>query len=74
MKKQSGSAKQTRERLKDLREKLNMTQRELAEEFYVTAGAINLWESGKRAIPGPARKLIEVYERILVSRRGESGN
>ncbi len=62
-----------RMRLKVLREKLHMTQKELADEFYVSAGAINHWESGKRTIPGPAQKLIELYEQILDSRRGRDG-
>ncbi len=74
MRKKQNSEKQLRERLKRLRENLRMTQKELAKEFYVTTGAINHWESGKRTIPGPAKKLIEVYEKILVSRRERDGD
>ena len=51
-------------RLKKLRMKLNMTQRLLAAEFYVSPGAIALWENGDRQIPGPVRKLIEIYGRL----------
>lgn len=74
MRKNADSPKQIRERLKALREGLQLTQKELADEFYVSTGAINHWESGKRAVPGPALKLIEVYEQILNSRRGRDGN
>lgn len=49
-------------RLSALRKKLNMTQRELAKEFYVTAGAIAHWETKVRNIPGPVKRLIELYE------------
>lgn len=49
-------------RLTNLREALKLTQREMAEEFQVTHGAIGLWERGERTIPGPVLKLIEIYE------------
>lgn len=58
------------ERLKAIRNKLGMTQRRLAEELYVTAGAINHWEKGDRKIPGPVRKLIEIYE-LIIERQGK---
>lgn len=42
-----------------------MSQRELAEEFQVTSGAIAQWESGQRTIPGPVLRLMSLYERDL---------
>ena len=42
--KKTGKAK----RLFDLRKKLNLTQKELADEFYVAPGTIALWELGQR--------------------------
>jgi transcriptional regulator with XRE-family HTH domain len=56
--KKTGNAR----RLHELRKKLGFTQKELADEFYVAPGTIALWELGKREIPGPVRKLIEIYE------------
>jgi transcriptional regulator with XRE-family HTH domain len=56
------------ERLKSLRLRMKMTQQSLAKEFYVTAGSISLWENGERSIPGPVRRLIEIYEKILDDR------
>jgi transcriptional regulator with XRE-family HTH domain len=52
-------------RLTALREQMNLTQREMAEEFRVTHGAIGLWERGERTIPGPVLKLMELYEEKL---------
>lgn len=52
-------------RLKNLRNILQLSQRELAAEFKVTGAAIAQWESGKRSIPGPVLKLIEIYEETL---------
>ena len=53
------------EKLKKLRSALDMTQRDLAKEFWVSPGAIALWEIGDRTIPGPVLKLIEIYESRL---------
>lgn len=53
------------ERLVALRRRLGMTQRDLAQEFLVTPGAIALWETGKRTVPGPVRRLISIYESAL---------
>lgn len=50
------------ERLQNLRKALGFSQREMAEEFGVVHGAIGLWESGKRKMPGPVLKLIALYE------------
>lgn len=52
-------------RLKKLREFLGYSQRELANEFQVTSGAIAHWESGARPIPGPVVRLIDIYEESL---------
>lgn len=53
------------QRLKRLREALNFSQREMAQEFRVVHGTIGLWESEQRAIPGPVVLLIELYENEL---------
>jgi predicted unusual protein kinase regulating ubiquinone biosynthesis (AarF/ABC1/UbiB family) len=52
-------------RLAALRDVLGMSQRELADEFQVTSGAIAQWETGQRTIPGPVLQLIALYERDL---------
>lgn len=49
-------------RLKFIRESLGFTQREMADELKVTNGAVALWESGRRPVPGPILRLIELYE------------
>src|SRR5690348_15601597 len=65
MKKSSTSSSHSMQaaiRLKKLREQLGFSQRELSKEFKVTPGAIALWESGKRPIPGPILLLIDIFE------------
>lgn len=57
--KKSGMAK----RLFELRKSKDWSQKRMAEEFYVSPGTIALWELGQREIPGPVRKLMEIYER-----------
>ena len=52
-------------RLRRLRDTLGLTQRELAVEFKVAHGAIAGWETGKRPLPGPVLKLLELYEEEL---------
>ncbi len=52
-------------RLQRLREALGFSQRDLAAEFGVAHGAIGLWETGERPIPGPVRRLLEIYEAEL---------
>jgi transcriptional regulator with XRE-family HTH domain len=52
-------------RLHRLREALGFSQRDLAAEFGVAHGAIGLWETGERPIPGPVRRLMEIYEAEL---------
>lgn len=57
------------DRLKKLRQEMNMTVRELAEEFKVARSSISQWESGEHAIPGSVLKLIEIYEKNLAGKR-----
>lgn len=52
-------------RLKELRQLLGYSQRDMAAEFKVTHGAISQWESGDRPIPGPIARLIEIYTENL---------
>lgn len=44
------------------REIFNWTQRDFARELWVNSGTISNWENGKREIPGPALKLIVMYD------------
>lgn len=53
------------ERLIRIRKILGLSQRELAEEFQVSTGAVGSWEVGQREIPGPVMKLIQIYETEL---------
>lgn len=50
------------ERLIRLRELLGLSQRELAVEFQVAPAAVALWERGQRTLPGPALRLLRLYE------------
>ena len=56
---------QLAQRVLKLREKKNWTQREMAERFGLTPGAIAQWEMGTKYPNGPALKLLELYETIL---------
>jgi predicted unusual protein kinase regulating ubiquinone biosynthesis (AarF/ABC1/UbiB family) len=53
------------ERMRDLRRLMGWSQRKLAKELRVTPGAVSQWESRQRAIPGPVKRLLEIYEREL---------
>lgn len=53
------------ERLKRIRDFLGFTQREMAQELGVVHGAVGLWESGQRSIPGPVLVLMDLYEKEL---------
>lgn len=46
------------------REIFGWSQRDFAKELWVTSGTISNWENGKREIPGPALKLIAMYDLI----------
>jgi transcriptional regulator with XRE-family HTH domain len=61
------------DRLRRLRQTLGFSQRELADEFGVAHGAVGLWETGKRTIPGPVRRLMTIYEQELGLRSGGAG-
>ena len=52
-------------RLKNLRKQMDMTVRELAQEFQVAYSSISQWENGEPSIPGPVLKLIEIYEQRI---------
>src|SRR5262245_5615369 len=53
------------QRLRDLRQLMGWSQRRLAKELRVTPGAVSQWESSQRAIPGPVKRLVEIYEQTL---------
>lgn len=53
------------QRLKRLRLTLGLSQRELADEMRVGPAAIALWESSARTMPGPALRLLELFEEEL---------
>jgi predicted unusual protein kinase regulating ubiquinone biosynthesis (AarF/ABC1/UbiB family) len=50
------------ERLVRLRDALGLSQRELARELQVAPAAVALWERGQRTVPGPALRLLCLYE------------
>jgi predicted unusual protein kinase regulating ubiquinone biosynthesis (AarF/ABC1/UbiB family)/DNA-binding XRE family transcriptional regulator len=52
----------TAQQLKQLREKLGLSQRDMAQEFGVSPGAVAMWENKERPIPGPVLRLIELFE------------
>jgi len=53
--------------LRAARTALGLSQRELAERLEVTIRALQMWEAGERAIPGPARVALRL---MLAPRRG----
>jgi DNA-binding transcriptional regulator YiaG len=52
--------------LLNLRKLYGWSQARLAKEWDVAPGTIALWETGKRSLPGPARKLLFLYSNKLV--------
>ena len=56
-----------------LRELLGLSQRELAVEFHVAPAAVALWERGQRTIPGPALRLLRLYEAAVGLEPEDSG-
>jgi len=48
-----------------VRQALGFSQRDMAQELGVTHGAIGLWESRARPLPGPVLKLIALFEEQL---------
>jgi transcriptional regulator with XRE-family HTH domain len=49
-------------RIRALRTTLRLSQRELADEWGLSPGAIARWETGSNPVPGPVQKLLEIYE------------
>src|SRR5687767_11431328 len=62
-------------RLLELRRALGFSQRDMAAELGVAHGAVGLWETGQRPIPGPVLKLLAIYEDELglATEAGDSG-
>jgi transcriptional regulator with XRE-family HTH domain len=52
-------------RLRRVRECLGLSQRDMAAELDVAHGAVGLWESGARPLPGPVMRLLSLYEQDL---------
>ena len=55
------------DRLRKLREKLGLSQQEMAQYFRVSSGSIAFWENRQRTIPGPVLLLIDLFEEELRS-------
>jgi len=52
-------------RFRRVRERLGLSQRDMAAELDVAHGAVGLWESGARPLPGPVLRLLSLYEQDL---------
>lgn len=52
-------------RIKNLRLALSVTQREIADMFGVSPGAVAHWEADDRQLSGPVLKLLEIFEKRL---------
>jgi DNA-binding transcriptional regulator YiaG len=52
-------------RLRRVRHCLGLSQRDMAAELDVAHGAVGLWESGARPVPGPVLRLLSLYEEDL---------
>ena len=63
--------KEEARRLYKLRDGFGWNKSQLATEWYCNHSSISEWESGKRAIPGLAIKLLEIYEKKLERFLGE---
>jgi len=51
--------------IKELRERLNLTQEQFAQQVGVTYSTVNHWENGKRApLPFLAKRLLEMKEEL----------
>ncbi|PIR24902.1 MAG: hypothetical protein COX62_04825 [Deltaproteobacteria bacterium CG_4_10_14_0_2_um_filter_43_8] len=53
------------QRLRRIRSTLGLSQEQMAKELRVTRAALTLWETRKRAMPGPVLLILELYEREL---------
>lgn len=49
--------------LMKLRKEMGFSQAQLAKEWNVHSGTVALWETGRRSIPGPVKKLIQIYDK-----------
>jgi putative transcriptional regulator len=52
----------TKEELKAARQRLGLTQAGLAEKLGVSRRTVEAWESGRRNIPAPIEKLVNILE------------
>lgn len=53
----------TPEQIKAIRQRLGMTQVQLAAELQVTIDAIKHWETGRRRCTGPAEVLLRLLDK-----------
>lgn len=49
--------------VKQIRTRMNMTQKEFSELFGVSVHTLRCWEQGRRQPEGPARTLLRIVER-----------
>jgi predicted unusual protein kinase regulating ubiquinone biosynthesis (AarF/ABC1/UbiB family)/DNA-binding XRE family transcriptional regulator len=59
-------------RLRRVRDRLGLSQREMAAELDVAHGAVGLWESRARPVPGPVLRLLSLYEQDLGLASGDA--
>jgi predicted unusual protein kinase regulating ubiquinone biosynthesis (AarF/ABC1/UbiB family) len=57
-----------------VRDNLGLSQRDMAAELDVAHGAVGLWESGARPVPGPVLRLVSLYEQDLGLAAAPSGS
>ena len=50
--------------IREIRQKLNMTQARLAAVLGVSIRAVRYWEAGSRRIPGPVNALLRLLLRV----------
>lgn len=65
MPKRKVSKREMRERadkLRQVRVHLGLNQRDMAKKLESSLGSISMWENCERQIPGPAWKLIRLYD------------
>tara|TARA_B100000902_G_C26730803_1_gene631258 strand:+ start:349 stop:579 length:231 start_codon:yes stop_codon:yes gene_type:complete len=61
----TSDAQAIRLRFDNIAKELKVNRSALAKEFNVTPAAISLWVSGKRSMPGPMIRLLQIYESNL---------
>ena len=63
------------ELIKQLRERLGMTQEQFAQEVGVTFSTVNSWENGKRKpLPFLVRRLLQMEEELTPKKSNEKGS